>query len=99
MNGLRQSLKQTWEDARRQPAFTGLYVGGVAIAIAFVMIFAMIYYVKLAPVYPEYNRPGTLYMNYVGYEMTGEPRHTRAPAQPMIYFIAAPVATAPARRA
>lgn len=74
MNGLRQSLKQTWEDARRQPAFTGLYVGGVAIAIAFVMIFAMIYYVKLAPVYPEYNRPGTLYMNYVGYEMTGENR-------------------------
>ena len=68
MKDFRQSLTQTWADARKQPAFAALYVGGVALAIAFTMIFAMIYYVKLAPVYPEYNRGGTLYVNSVSYK-------------------------------
>ncbi len=67
MKGLRQSIRQTWANARREPAFTSLYIGGVALAIAFTMIFAMIYYVKLAPVYPEYKRGNTLYLNNVSF--------------------------------
>lgn len=66
---LTQSIKQTWYDARQRPAFTALYVCGVALAVAFTMIFAMIYYVKLAPVYPERNRPRTLYINSVQCKM------------------------------
>ena len=61
---IKQSLKQTWEDARRNPVYTAIYVTGVALAVTFTMIFAMVYYVKIAPVYPEYNRLSTSYITY-----------------------------------
>lgn len=57
-----QSLRQTIAEARNNPGFTALYVGGVAFAVAFTMVYAIIYYVRLAPVYPEYNRDTTMYI-------------------------------------
>ena len=42
-----------------------LYVGGVAFAVAFTMIFAILYYVRLAPIYPEYNRDTTMYIKNI----------------------------------
>lgn len=60
-----QSFRQTIEEARSNPGFTALYVGGVAFAVAFTMVFAIIYYVRLAPVYPEYNRDTTVYIKGV----------------------------------
>ena len=50
-------LKQAWALLRQNPLFSGLYIAGTGLAIAMTMIVAMIYYVKLAPVYPEVNRP------------------------------------------
>jgi len=41
--------------------FSAIYIGGTAIAIATTTVFAVIYYVKLAPIYPEYNRANTGY--------------------------------------
>ncbi len=49
-------LKQAWQLLRQNKLFSGIYVFGTAIAIASTTIFAIIYYVKLAPVYPEYKR-------------------------------------------
>ncbi len=46
---LKSSLKQLLVESRANPGFTSLYVGGVAFAVAFTMIFAIIYYVHLAP--------------------------------------------------
>lgn len=43
--------------------FTGIYVAGTALSIAFTMILFIIYYVKFAPIYPEYNRNRTLVIN------------------------------------
>ena len=60
-----QSFKQTVEEARSNPGFTSLYVGGVAFAVAFTMIFAILYYVRLAPIYPEYNRDTTMYIKNI----------------------------------
>ena len=60
---LKSSLKQLLVESRANPGFTSLYVGGVAFAVAFTMIFAIIYYVHLAPLYPEYNRSSTYYIN------------------------------------
>lgn len=45
--------------------FSAIYVFGTALAIATTTLFALIYYVKVAPVYPESNRLKTYYLQYV----------------------------------
>lgn len=49
-------LKQAWQLLRQNKLFSTIYIIGTALAIASTTIFAIIYYVKLAPVYPETNR-------------------------------------------
>lgn len=59
------SLVKTWNEAKKEPIFTMLYIGGVAVAIAFVMVYAIFYYVRAAPIYPEYNRLKTISLSDV----------------------------------
>ena len=47
---------------RQNRLFSTLYITGTGLAIAMTVIMAVIYYVKLAPVYPEENRSNTLYL-------------------------------------
>ena len=49
-------FKQAWQLLRQNKLFSTIYIVGTALAIASTTIFAIIYYVKLAPVYPETNR-------------------------------------------
>jgi len=49
---------------RQNKLFTSIYVAGTGLSIAFTMVLFIIYYVKFAPVYPEYNRDRTLVINY-----------------------------------
>ena len=49
-------FKQAWQLLRQNKLFSTIYIVGTALAIASTTIFAIIYYVKLAPVYPEYKR-------------------------------------------
>ena len=53
---LKQYLKQAWTMMRQNKLFTSIYVAGTGLSIAFTMVLFIIYYVKFAPVYPEYNR-------------------------------------------
>ena len=55
-------LKQAWALLKQNPLFSSLYILGTGLAIAMTMIMAVVYYVKLAPVYPEVNRANTLYL-------------------------------------
>ena len=59
---LKTYFKQAWALLRQNPLFSTLYIVGTGLAIGMTMIVAMIYYVKLAPVYPEENRGRTLYL-------------------------------------
>ena len=59
---LRIYLKQAWELMKQNRLFSTLYIVGTALAIAMTMMMAIIYYVRLAPVYPEERRGTTLYM-------------------------------------
>ena len=59
---IKQYMKQAWNLMRQNKLFTGIYVVGTALAIATTMIMAIVYYVKIAPVYPEVNRDRTLFM-------------------------------------
>ncbi|MGN0310865.1 MAG: ABC transporter permease, partial [Bacteroides sp.] len=53
-------LKQAWTLLKQNRLFSGIYVVGTGLSIALVMTLFIIYYVKFAPIYPEYNRNRTL---------------------------------------
>ena len=47
---------------RQNCLFSTLYIAGTGLAIAMTVVMALVYYVKLAPVYPEENRANILYL-------------------------------------
>ena len=55
-------FKQAWAMMRQNKLFTSIYVAGTALAIATTMIMAIVYYVKIAPIYPEVNRKRTFFI-------------------------------------
>ena len=57
MRYFRQALALMCEER----LFSGIYIVGTALAIAFTMVMAVVYYIKLAPIYPERNRARTVY--------------------------------------
>lgn len=54
---------RTIKDALKTPGFSLLYIIGVALTIAFTMIYCVLLYGQLAPVYPEYDRSSTFYVS------------------------------------
>ena len=57
---VRVYLKQAWNLMKQNPLFSTLYIVGTGISIVMTMVIAIVYYVRLAPVYPETNRMRTL---------------------------------------
>ena len=51
-----QFLRQAWTMMKQHRLFTGMYLIGTAVSIALAMTLFIIFYIKLGPVYPEYNR-------------------------------------------
>lgn len=66
---LKLYMKQAWMLLRQNPLFSTLYIVGTGLAIGITMLVAEIYYVKLAPVYPEQNRARTLYLTQVEFKI------------------------------
>ena len=54
-------IQQALALIREEKLFSSIYIVGTALAIAFTMVMAVVYYIKLAPVYPERNRARTIY--------------------------------------
>ena len=48
---------------KEEKLFSGIYIAGTALAIAFTMVMAIVYYVKLAKIYPEVNRDKMVYID------------------------------------
>ena len=57
---IKSYFKQAWTIIRQNKLFSSIYVIGTAMAIAITMTLFVIYYVKVAPIYPEYNRLKTM---------------------------------------
>ncbi|MDE5749838.1 MAG: ABC transporter permease, partial [Duncaniella sp.] len=55
-------ITTTFREAMRTPGFSLLYMGGVAFTVAFTLIYGLLLYAQLGPVYPEYNRSNTVYV-------------------------------------
>lgn len=49
-------FKQAWVLIKQNRLYTFIYIAGTGLAIALTMTIFIIFYIKLAPVYPEYNR-------------------------------------------
>ncbi|MDO4165447.1 MAG: ABC transporter permease, partial [Bacteroides sp.] len=62
-------LKQAWALLKQNKLFSALYIIGTGLAIGTTMIMAMVYYVKIAPAYPEVNRMHTYYLTSAQFEM------------------------------
>ena len=49
-------IRQALAMMREEKLFSGIYIAGTTMALAFTMVMAVVYYIKLAPIYPELNR-------------------------------------------
>ena len=54
-------IRQAFSMMREEKLFSAIHIAGTAMAIAFTMVMAIVYYIKLAPIYPEVNRMRTIY--------------------------------------
>lgn len=68
----RTYLTQAFTLLKQNRLFSMLYIAGTGLAIAMTVIVAVVYYVKLAPIYPERNRDNTLYLTYVSFKSEQE---------------------------
>ena len=48
---------------KEERLFSGIYIAGTALAIAFTMVIAVVYYAKVADIEPEVNRSRTVYVD------------------------------------
>ena len=55
-------LRQALHMMKEEKLFSGIYIAGTALAIAFTMVIAVVYYAKLADIEPEVNRSRTVYV-------------------------------------
>ena len=70
----RTYLTQAFTLLKQNRLFSILYIVGTGLAIAMTVIVAVVYYVKLAPIYPEENRKNTLYLTHVSFKSEQESR-------------------------
>ena len=61
-------LKQAWQLLRQNKLFSTIYIVGTALAIASTTIFAIAYYIRIAPVYPEYQRGRMGFIERINHE-------------------------------
>ncbi len=58
-------LRQALAMMREEKLYSAMYICGTALAIAFTMLIAEVYYVKTADIAPEVNRSKTYYLEYL----------------------------------
>lgn len=62
----KQYFKQAWHLLRQEKLFSTIYILGTGLSISMVMVLAIVFYVKIANIYPETNRDRTLFMRVGG---------------------------------
>lgn len=57
-------FKQAWQLLKQNKLFSTIYIIGTGLAISMVMLLIIIYYIKVANIYPETNRERMMVMKY-----------------------------------
>lgn len=68
---LKLYIKQAWQLLKQNRLYSTVYIAGTGLAIAMIMVIAIIYFVKIAPFYPETNRNRTLAFRSLNVNYTG----------------------------
>ena len=58
-------IRQVLAMMREEKLYSAMYIAGTALAIAFVMLIAEVYYVKVADIAPEVHRSQTYYLDFL----------------------------------
>lgn len=53
-------LRQAWTLIKQNKLYSAIYIVGTGLSVALIMMVFIIYYIKFAPIYPEYNRNRTM---------------------------------------
>lgn len=62
---IRHYVKSALKQAKADPLFTAIYIAGVTLAIATTLTAAIIYNIKLSPIYPEINRNDSYFITTI----------------------------------
>jgi len=62
---LKQYLKQALNLMRQEKLFSSIYIVGTGLSITVVMVLSIVYYIKIANVYPETHRDRMLVVKYI----------------------------------
>ncbi|MBQ2779076.1 MAG: ABC transporter permease [Bacteroidaceae bacterium] len=62
---IRHYLRQAWAMMRQNRLFSAIYIVGTGLSVALAMTLFIIFYIKLGPVYPEYNRSRIVYLDQI----------------------------------
>lgn len=65
-------FRQAWELMRQNRIFTSIYIGGTALTLTLTTIYAVMFHVRLSPIYPEYKRGETAYINVMNMAGKGD---------------------------
>src|SRR5574344_1969256 len=57
---IKMYLRQAWTLMKKNKLYSSIYVVGTGLSVALMMVVFIIYYIKFAPIYPEYNRNRTM---------------------------------------
>jgi len=64
MNKLAIYFKQAWNLIKQEKLFSSIYIIGTGLSITIVMVLSIVFYLKLANIYPETNRDRLLIVKY-----------------------------------
>ncbi len=64
---IRHYLRLAWAMMRQNRLFSAIYIVGTGLSVALAMTLFIIFYIKLGPVYPEYNRSRIVYLDQIAH--------------------------------
>lgn len=65
-------MRQAWTLIKQNKLYSSIYIVGTGLSVALIMVVFIIYYIKFAPIYPEYNRDKTMVMKIISIKMKNE---------------------------
>ncbi len=62
---IKMYMRQAWTLIKQNRLFSMIYIIGAGLSVSLIMIVFIIYYIKFAPIYPEYNRDKTMVLKRI----------------------------------
>ena len=69
---IKMYMRQAWTLIKQNKLYSSIYIIGTGLSVALIMVVFIIYYIKFAPIYPEYNRDKTMVMKSISIKMKNE---------------------------